>query len=199
MANPAMKRFVCSLASGVRFGDNRRFPLRRWMFNDQIEAAPAQWIAQPAFLIRSEKNVRNRRCLHGPQFGNGKRPGREQLEQHRFKGIVDLVDFVDQQDAGLFVLDRFQQRTGHEIGPAAHFPFDLGPIRSLLALARQQHVKLLEALVVLPDGLIFVDTLVALEAKQGNLIGAREFRTFEPVLHTSGTLSTKQKVQVPKL
>jgi len=65
----------------------------------------------------------------------------------------------------LLLFDRFKQWAGHEIRAACHLSFDFSPIRRVVALAHQEHIELLKALVVLPDGFFFVDALVALQSQ----------------------------------
>jgi len=105
-----------------------------------------------------------------PIFGIEKGPGGEQFQQHRFKFVFDFIDFIDQKDAGPFLLEGFKQRTRHEICAAGYLAFDLGPVRSPVALAHQQDIEFLQAAIVLANRLFFVDSLIALETQQRNAI-----------------------------
>ena len=89
------------------------------------------------------------------------------VKQQSFEGIIDFIDFIDEQHAALFLLDRFKQWPGHEIRSACDLAFNLAPVRRLGALAHQQDVEFLQVFIVLADGLLFVDALVALEAQKG--------------------------------
>src|SRR6266700_970337 len=61
-----------------------------------------------------------------------------------------LPTVLSQDEVILF--DRFEQWAGHKIGAARDFAFDFSPIGRVVALAHQEHIEFLKALVVLPDG-----------------------------------------------
>jgi hypothetical protein len=74
----------------------------------------------------------------------------------------------------LVLFDRFEQWACHEVRPTRHLALDFGPIGRVVALAHQEHIEFLKALVVLPDCFFFVDTLVALQSQYRDLISARD-------------------------
>jgi hypothetical protein len=114
----------------------------------------------------------NRCCLNCAEFWNRERPGREQFQQHRLERVINLVDLVDEKNTGTFLLDGFKQGTCHEVRPTGYLALDFCPVRSLLALAHQQDIELLQAAIVLANRLLFIDSLIALETQQRRVVCA---------------------------
>jgi hypothetical protein len=77
--------------------------------------------------------------------------------------MVHFVQFIDQQDTRLFVLQRAQKRAGAEELPAMQFRLQGAPIDAG-GSGFQFDTKPLQRLIKLADGLLFVDSLVALQA-----------------------------------
>src|SRR4029077_6276321 len=88
------------------------FSLDGGIVEPQIKASPTQRVTQAAFLVRTQYNKRNRFCLDCSQLRNCDLPRTQNFEKQRLEGVVNLVEFVDQQHAGLRLASkRAQQRT----------------------------------------------------------------------------------------
>ena len=98
-----------------------------------------------------------------PEFRNAQLPNTEEFQQRGFKCVVHFIQFVDQQDARLFILQGAQQRTGAEKLLAMQFSLQGFPINTA-GLRLQLDAKPLQRLIEFPNGFLFVDALVALQA-----------------------------------
>src|SRR5580704_14120334 len=146
--------------------DDRRFPFRGRMIDYQIKAAAAKWISKTALLIRSHEDEWNGPRLDGTHLGDGERPCRKKFKQNCFKRVVDFIDFIDEQDTTFFLLYRSEQRACQEEGSAGQVAANLFPVARPLCFGLQEDKELLETLIELAYGLLFVDALIALQTEE---------------------------------
>lgn len=66
----------------------------------------------------------NRGRIERPKLRDRERPGRQEFEEHCFERIVNLIDFIDEEHARLFLLDCLEQRARHEERPARDLTLD---------------------------------------------------------------------------
>ena len=98
----------------------------------------------------------------------------EDLEQHRLELLVGLVDLVDQQDDRVLGADRLEQgRVEEELLAEDVAP---GRLPGPLALAARLGLDPEQLLAVVPliEGLRLIEALVALQAHQPTVVGARD-------------------------
>ena len=69
--------------------------LEAGMLDVEIEAAPAERVADLARPVRGEDDVRHVRRLDRPELGDGDLEVRQHLEQERLEAVVGAVDLVD--------------------------------------------------------------------------------------------------------
>ena len=77
-----MELLVCI---GCAAGDDLRLARWRRMLHAHLQAAPADRIAQPAFLVDDQHDERNTLRLDRAEFRNRQLPGRKDFEQHRLQ------------------------------------------------------------------------------------------------------------------
>ena len=133
------------------------------MFNAKIKTAPSQRIADTPLLVGCEYNKRNAPGSNRSEFRNAQLPNTQEFQQRGFKCVVHFIQFVDQQDTRLFILEGAQQRPGAEKLLAMQFGLQGLPI-DVAGLRFQLDAKPLQRLVEFPNGFLFIDALVALQA-----------------------------------
>src|SRR6202022_4262340 len=94
--------------------DDLSFALRCRMFDTDIQATAPNRITQAPLFIAGQNNKWDTLGFDRAEFGDGKLPGRQNLEQHRFEAIVHLVEFVDQQNTGPLTFERPHEWSGSE-------------------------------------------------------------------------------------
>ena len=93
---------------------NLPFSIDRGMIESNVQASPEQRRANSAFLV-SQYGERNSRGTDGPKLGNGQLPVAKELEEQRLEFVIDFVDFIHEEDAGLrFIEQRAKQWTFRE-------------------------------------------------------------------------------------
>src|SRR5437867_13021428 len=102
------------------------------MIKSDVEAPPPEWIPDSPFLIGSEHDERNGPGGHGPELWNAQLPIAKDLKKQRLKLVIDLVDFIHEQHAGLLVQERTKQRAFREELEAMQFLTDGIPITAEL-------------------------------------------------------------------
>src|SRR4030095_12991741 len=79
--------------------------------NVQVQTAAFQRVGNFACVVAGQEDEgRFGLCFDRADFRNRNLEVRQDLEQQRFEFVVRLVDFVDQQNAAMFFLERFEQR-----------------------------------------------------------------------------------------
>src|SRR5581483_4440896 len=159
----ALKRGALSSAPRLQ---NLRLTLDAREFRSKVCTPAAQGIANPPDLVRREDDERNSLVRHGPEARNGELPFREHFEKHRFELLIYLVHLVDQQHARLRrVLTPAHERTLNEEIHCVEATPNGFPVRAeLVGLCLQK--EFLKGGIELPDGLLFIDTGIALQALQ---------------------------------
>src|SRR5260370_12666732 len=132
------------------------------MFDANIETAPGSRGSQSPLLVRCDDRERNASRIDCSEFRNRQLPCREDLQQERFKTLIYLVQLVDEKNAGLLAFECPHQWTRAKEVSTFEVRHQIGPVR-MLAFA-VFHVQPLQALVVVPDGLLLRQTLVALKS-----------------------------------
>src|SRR3954447_6138074 len=136
----------------------------------EIETAALQRLRELTRVVRGQEHEWMGPRLHHAQLGYRDLEVRQDLEQHRLELLVGLVDLVDQQHHRVIGGYGGEERAGEEELLAEDVLLDLLPTGvGRLGLDPQQ----LLAVVPLVEGLGLVETLVALEADQAPLGGAR--------------------------
>ena len=133
------------------------------MFNPKIKTAPTQRIADASLFVRCQYNEGNAPGSNRSELRNAQLPHTQQFQQRGFKCVVHFIQFVDQQDARLFILEGAQQGPGAEKLLAMQFGLQGFPIDAA-GLGFQFDAKPLQRLIEFPDGFLFIDALVALQA-----------------------------------
>src|SRR5213594_2413383 len=133
------------------------------MIKSDVEAPPPEWIPDPPFLIGSEHDERNGPGAHGPELWNAQLPVAKYLKKQRLKLVIDLVDFIHEQYAGLLVQQCPKQGAFREELEAMQFLTDGIPITAELGNSCFQK-KPLQSLIKFSDRLVLINPDVALQA-----------------------------------
>jgi hypothetical protein len=97
--------------------------------------------------------------------------GAAPLERLGFESVIYLVEFIDEENAGFFALERTHERTGTEEVPA--FQIGLQNLPVLVLPPRELHVEPLESLIESANSLVLTDASVALEPLDVRVGGLR--------------------------
>src|SRR2546425_4899961 len=131
------------------------------MIKSDVEAPTPEWIPDPPFFIGSEHDERNGPGPHGPELWNAQLPIAQYLKKQRLKLVIDLVDFIHEQDAGLLVQQCTKQGAFREELEAMQVLTDGIPIAAGPGCSCFQK-KPLQRLIKFSDRLVLIDPDVAL-------------------------------------
>src|SRR5688572_5321990 len=138
------------------------FAVNRWMIKAKVEAPPSERISDSSLLVRGQDDERYRSRRNGSDLRNAQLPYAEDLKEQSFEFLVHLIDFIDEQDAGLLFLEEGakQWSFGKEAQTVQFLP-DRFPVTGLNHIRFKEQP--LQRFVELANRLLFVDANVTLQ------------------------------------